>query len=569
MLKQIASTPNKDGKNTNRITATVGKYLVERLQDVGIKHVFGVPGDYVLDLIDRVVESPMEFVGTCNELNAGYAADGYARLNGIGAVMVTYDVGGFSLFNAVAGACAERVPLVVISGSPHSARRRNRALMHHLATDYRLQFDIFSRITACAVHLTNAAEAPEKIDRALKLCLQQKRPVYIEIPMDIVGQQCSEPTKTSFDLDLTSDQEALREAVEEASEMLKKAKRPAILAGVEIDRFQLREPLSRLMEVCGFPLAVTIDGKTAIPEEHPQFIGIYQGGISRKEVIDVIESADCLLSLGAWFTDVGSGGFTANLDSNRIISAKEDRVRVRHHFYTEVYLRDFIESLIRSLNGKFPLLLQDELSVPKPLEKYTVRPKENITVGRLFERLDHFLSDEMVLVPDTGDALFGAAELRVNEPDSFICQAYYMSIGYALPAALGLSLARPDKRAVVIIGDGAFQMTAQELSTIIRQKVAPIVFLLNNDGYVIERLIHDGPYNEIQQWAYHRLPPVFGECHSVRAQTEDELEAALAEAEAITDRLVFVEVILDRNDCTEALGRITAIYAKMSSSSRK
>ncbi len=539
--------------------------MVQRLQESGVRHVFGVPGDYVLDLMDRVVESPIEFVGTCNELNAGYAADGYARLNGIGAVMVTYNVGGFSLLNAVAGACAERVPLVVISGAPDSAHRNNHALMHHLATEYRLQYDIFSRVTACAVHLTEPEDAPEKIDRALNLCRQQKRPVYIEVPMDIVGLRCRAPEEASFEAALSSNLEALREAVGEASQMLQEAKNPAILAGVEIHRFRLRDPLIRLMDVCGFPTSTTIDGKTAIPEDHPLYAGIYQGGISKPEVIDVIESADCLLSLGAWFTDVGSGGYTTHLDETRIVSAKEDKVKIKHHYFDQVYLKDFLERLTQSLAGVFPPKHRNKPVLVRKKNDYSPRPDCSITVSRFFERMDEFLGDEMIVVPDIGDAFFGAAELRRNKPDSFFCQAYYMSIGYSLPAALGLSLAHPDKRAVVFIGDGAFQMTAQELSTMIRLKVAAIVFLLNNDGYVIERLIHDGPYNEIQQWAYHRLPSVFGECHSVRVGTEEELEGALAEAGKITDRLVFVEVMLDRNDCTETLNRITAIYREMSS----
>jgi TPP-dependent 2-oxoacid decarboxylase len=538
-------------------TATVGRYLVRRLGELGVRHIFGVPGDYVLDLMDLVIDSPVEFVGTCNELNAGYAADAYSRLNGIGAAMVTYGVGGFSLVNAVAGAYAERVPLVVISGAPHSAHRRAHAPMHHLATDYRLQLDLFSRVTAAAVILTQADQAPGQIDCTLQTCLMFKRPVYIEVPMDMVDMPCAAPTgPLGPPPPAPSHPEALSESLVETTAMLAAAEKPAILCGVEVHRFGLRDDVVRLLDECGYPVATTVNGKTAIPEEHPGFIGIYEGSLSRPKVRETIEQADCLLSLGAWFTDIATGGFTAKLDDAKMIAANSDRVKIKHHHYDNVYLADFVRGLIDTVQ---PTAGQKRHTSPAPHladKEYQPQPDAPITVARFFERINAFLDDEMILVAGTGDAMFGAAELHTNKPESFLAQANYLSIGYSLPATLGVSLAVSGKRAVLIIGDGAFQMTAQELSTIVRTGVAPIVFLLNNDGYLIERAIHDGPYNEIQRWAYHKVPAVFGGPEGTAVHTEGDLEAALERTQKQTKELVFVEIGLDRNDATPALRRI-------------
>jgi TPP-dependent 2-oxoacid decarboxylase len=243
---------------------TVADYLVGRLEQAGVRHVFGVPGDYVLDFKDRIVESPLELVNTCNELNAGYAADGYARIRGISAVVVTYGVGGLSALNAVAGAYAERVPMVVISGAPHSKLWHDCVIMHHLVENYQTQINAFRQVTACAEILTDACRAPEQIDRAVKTCLRTKRPVYIEIPADLVGQQCSGSPAAFNDEVHRSNPEALAEALAKASSMLAGALRPAVFIGMEVRRFRLLRQVTALLEKSGYPVATTIGGKTAI-----------------------------------------------------------------------------------------------------------------------------------------------------------------------------------------------------------------------------------------------------------------------------------------------------------------
>lgn len=535
---------------------TVGNYLVKRLEDVGIKHIFGVPGDYVLDLMDRFVDSSIKLINTSCELGAGYAADGYARVNGLSALVLTYGVGGLSAFNAVAGAYAERVPVIVISGAPHSKMRITQALMHHLVGHYNMQLDSYRQITEYAVMLNNGATAPDMIDEALDACVSSKRPIYIEIPVDVVDQICRHPLPNRTKSELVSSPEALDEAVKEAAEMLNNAKKPAVFIGMEIRRFGLADPLMQLLEKSGYPVATTIGGKTGIPENHPHYIGVYQGGFSLGKAHDIIEEADVLLCLGAWMTDITTGGFTAHLDPIRMISANSETVRIKHHYYNQVILKDFIKKLAATLKKSSDSQHAHSPTPYKISSDFNAIPQKKITVKRFFERLNQFLDDTMLLVCDTGDVMYGGAEMYREQIESYFAQDYYLSIGYSLPAGLGISLAAPDKRAIILIGDGALQMTVQEIGTHIRCNTNSLIFVLNNSGYLIERLIHDGPYNEIQPWQYFRLPEVFGGGYGLKVQTEDELEFALREAHKRSQQTILVEVIVDKMDSTDTLALV-------------
>jgi TPP-dependent 2-oxoacid decarboxylase len=535
---------------------TVGRYLILRLEEAGLEHMFGVPGDYVLDFMDRVVESPIHLIGNCNELNAGYAADAYARLKGIGAACVTYGVGGLSILNAASGAYAERAPVVFISGAPRASQRNAGTHMHHTLSSYQLQLEIFTKVTVDSVQLTNPHTAPEEIDRVLVNCLSEHLPVYIELPVDMVDATCRPPATLDFHRPHVSHAPALQECVREVAAMIDAAQRPVILAGVEIHRFGLGEALLRLAEKTGIPYATTIDGKTALPEKHPLFMGVYMGALSRDAVKAQVEGSDGLLSFGAMTTDVNTGGFTARLPEQHMVRAHKDRVRVSSHFYDRVWMGDLIEAMTAGL-GPHCCAVDHPEDPHAARGAYTADSSAPVRVGRFYDRLNRFLQPDHLVLAETGDAMFAASELYIGDPEGFISQAYYLSIGYALPATLGVCLARPDKRVVLLQGDGSFQMTAQELSTLVRHHCNPIIFLLNNDGYVIERLIHDGPYNDIQHWRYHELPAAFGgDALSLEVRTEGELEAALKVAEGNTKRLVFINLHLPPNEGSAALDRL-------------
>jgi indolepyruvate decarboxylase len=334
-----------------------------------------------------------------------------------------------------------------------------------------------------------------------------------------------------------------------------------LLGGVEVHRFGLQHELESLLDHCRYPMATALMGKSVIRETHPQYIGVYSGALSEDYVRETVEGADCVLSLGAWMSDINLGVYTAQIDVGQLIHASADRVRIKRHYFDGVYLGDFIaglrDALSRRPESDGPIRPANR-SLSDPFEPC---PDDAITIARFYERINHFLDGQSVVLADAGDSFLCAGDLIMHEGVGFICQAFYCSIGFTVPAALGVGLADRSKRPIVFVGDGAFQMTAQELSTIIRQGLDPVIFLMNNRGYTVERVIHDGPYNDIQNWKYHALPDVFGGGESCEVRTEGELEEALARA-SHRGQLHFVEVHLDPMDCSSALERLGEALAR-------
>jgi TPP-dependent 2-oxoacid decarboxylase len=536
--------------------STVAIYLLERLKQAGLKHAFGVPGDYVLTFMDRLIQSGISFIGTCNELNAGYAADAYARLNGIGCICVTWGVGGFSAMNAVAGAYAEQVPLVVLVGGPRTTQRQSAMLLHHGVGDVTTMQQAYSHITVASALLDDPSDAPQRIDHALARCIAEKRPVLIEVPADIVDLPCAAPGPFAAPVRPPSDPDALSEALEEAQTILRAARRPVILGGVELHRYGLMKEFLDLVETSHLPVATTLLGKAVISEHHPQALGVYEGATSREDIRNVVENADVLLCLGAWISDINFGVHTGRLEGRRMILANSGRLKISQHIYEQVWIGDVLKGLTDQMreNGLSHPPFTSVAERHKP--SFTPQPGRKLTIGRVGQRLNDFIGKDTTVIAETGDSLFAAADLVMHDDVGFIGQAFYLSIGYALPATLGASFADPDKRPVTLIGDGAFQMTVQELSTLCRHRCNAILLLMNNDGYTTERVIHEGPYNDIQRWEYYRLPEIFGAGWGRRVTTEDELEEALRRARETNDGPAVIEIMLDRLDTTDALKRL-------------
>jgi len=535
---------------------TVADYLITRLKEIGVDHLFGVPGDFVLGFFNQVLKSDLKYVGTCNELNAAYAADGYARIRGVGAFSSTYGVGELSAINGVAGAFAERVPMVVITGSPSTINFRNRPLLHHTLGDYQIPLRIYEKITAASTELVSAETAPAEIDRVLSVCLSHQQPVYISIPSDVVMMSCQRPQAFLFPPDLGSDPDALGEAITEALEMLDKAQKPIVIGDVELIRFKLQQDFADFLDKTGFPYVTMMLGKSVLSEQHPQFIGLFEGERSREYVRNRVDSADCILQLGAVLTDFNTGGFTTNLDDAKTISANIRSVRIKHHYYENVSLHDFILGLTEKLTRRDPATLDIQCAadgcVHRRAELYQPDVPKPLTIKRFFDRMSHFIEDDAIVIAETGVSLFSAAEMLMPEGATFIGQTFYGSIGYTIGATLGAGMAAQDRQVVLFVGDGSFQVTGQDLSTMIRNHLKPVIFLINNDGYTIERVISDRPYNDLQPWKYHKLVEVFGGGLGLDVRTEGELEEALTKA-ATADDLVFIEIHTGRLDCPESL----------------
>ncbi|MFY9327090.1 MAG: thiamine pyrophosphate-binding protein [Georgfuchsia sp.] len=545
---------------------TVAEYLLTRLKQIGVDHLFGVAGDFVLGFFNQVLKSDVKYVGTCNELNAAYAADGYARIRGIGAFSSTFGVGELSAINGVAGAYAERVPVVVITGSPATINFRTRPLLHHTLGDYQIPLRMYEKITAASTQLVSGETAPAEIDRVLSACLTQQQPVYISLPADVVMMKCHQPNAFPFPTPAPSDPDALAEAIKETLGMLDKAQRPVVIGGVELIRFKLQKEFAGFLDKTSFPYATMMLGKTVLSEHHPQFIGLFEGDRSRDYVRNRVESADCILQLGDLMTDFNTGGFTTNLDDSKTITANIRAVKIKHHFYENVYLRDFILGLTAKLVRRDPATLDIQCAadgcVHRHTELYRPDAQEPLTIKRLFDRMSHFVENGSIVIAETGVSLFSAAEMLMPDGTTFIGQTFYGSIGYTVGATLGAAMAAQDRHIVLFVGDGAFQVTCQDVSTMIRYGLKPIIFLLNNDGYTIERVIVDRPYNDIQPWCYHKLVDVFGGGLGLDVHTEGELEDALNKA-TTADGLVFIEVHTGRLDCPEALRSAGRSMAKI------
>ena len=534
---------------------SVGQYLIKRLQDYGLRDIFGIPGDYVLTFYSMLEESPIRVIGCTREDCAGFAADAYARINGLGAVCVTYCVGGLSVCNSIAGAFAEKSPVVLISGAPGLGERTNNPLLHHKVRDFRTQMEVFERLCVAGTELHDPLTAFREIDRVLDAAARYKRPVYIELPRDMV-RVVPYVSHTFGVAELRSDEDALLEAADEAAGLLASAERPIIVAGVEVHRFGLQDQLLELAETCRIPIATTLLGKSVIRERHPLFVGIYEGAIGHEEVTQFVESSDCVLLLGTFMTDLNLGIYTANLDPARCIDATSEQLRIRHHHYHGVLLGDFIRELTQREPACQQRAIPDELRMPEPqLELQRDAP---VTISRVVEQINARLDASVIVIADIGDALFAATELVTHERTEFISPAYYTSMGFSVPAALGAQVARPDARVLVICGDGAFQMTGMELSTIVRHGFAPIVVVLDNRGYGTERILHPGQwaYNEIHPWNYSRLPEVLGGGRGYEVRTEGEFAAALEAAWKEATQMSLIQVHIGKDDCSRTLARL-------------
>jgi indolepyruvate decarboxylase len=534
---------------------TIGQYLIDRLHALGVEHCFGIPGDYVLGLYKMLEASPIKLVGMTREDAAGFAADAYARLHGLGCVCVTYCVGGLSCANSIAGAYAEKSPVVVLSGSPGISEREHNPLLHHKVKGFDTQFKVFEQITAASAVLDDPLTAFAEIDRVLGAAVRYKRPVYLEIPRDRVTARQFAPHRPASGLP-PSDPDALREALDETASLLLAAVRPMILADVEVHRFGLQDELVALAEATGLPIATTILGKSVVSEAHPLFVGVYEGAMGHAEVTEYVERSDCLLMLGCFLSDINLGIFSANLDPSRCINATSEDLQIRHHHYQNVRLDDFIRGL-RAMNlkpRKLPLPKKPEMLA----EPWEPEPGAPMTSARLFARLNRMLDENMVVIADIGDSLFGSADLVMSRRTEYVSPAYYTSMGFAVPAAVGAGMANPSLRPLVIVGDGAFQMTGMELSTVARHGLNPIVVVLNNHGYTTERFLLEGTFNDIHDWAYHKVPEVLGTGLGLEVRTEDDLEPALQAALANTGSFSLLNVHLDPMDRSPALSRLAS-----------
>ena len=560
--KPMHSDPGRGRRDSSSLS--IGQYLIRRLIDYGIRDCFGIPGDYVLAFYSELERSPINVIGCTREDCAGFAADGYARLNGMGAVCVTYCVGGLSVCNSIAGAYAEKSPVVVISGAPGISERNKGTLLHHQVRDYRTQLSVFENFTVASTELVDPMTAFLEIDRVLDACDRFKRPVYIELPRDMVGV-IPPVTHPYRGWPVPPSSQATTEAIQEAVSKINAAKQPVIIAGVEIHRFGLQDQLVAFAEESAIPIAATILGKSVISERHPLYIGLYEGEMGNPEVTEYVEQSDLILMLGTFLTDINLGIFSANLDPFKCVYATSEQLRISHHHYHDVPLPDFLAGLRTSKPVAAPRIIPESITKRQHRNIHVeLQPEAPLRTSRMMSILNQHLDENTIVIADVGDALFAATELLIHDRGEFLSPAYYTSMGFSIPAALGAATARPDHRIVVIVGDGAFQMTGQELSSLIRLNHSPVVIVLDNHGYGTERFLHAGTwkYNEIQPWNHVKLLEAYGGGVGVSVSSELAFDTALREALADTKNTHLIQAKLVEGDASETLLKLAARMKK-------
>ena len=565
----------------SEFSQNVGSYLIQRLYDNGVRHIFGVPGDFVLGFYQELVQSnKLKVINTCDEQGAGFAADAYARVNGLGAVCVTYCVGGLKIVNTTAQAFAEKSPLVVISGAPGMKERQKNPLLHHKVRDFDTQQKIFEHITVDSVLIDNPTTASKDIDRVLSSAIRYKRPVYIELPRDRVStpipiyqEQHEDSSKYSKTIKTregeeqeNTDMDSMQEALAEAIEMINSSKQPVIISGVEIYRFGLQDKLLQLTAKTNIPVVATVLSKSVISEDHPLYLGVYEGAMGHQSVREYVESSDCLILLGALMTDFNFSITPTPIEQSKNICITSEKLSIKYHNFENVLLQDFLTSLIEAPLARKDLMLagkQYNIKNNSINKRFSAARNQKITVKRLFERLNFSITDNVIVIADVGDSLFGALDLTIHGQTDFLSPAYYSSMGFAVPAAIGVQLAKPMLRPMVIVGDGAFQMTGMEISTITRFTLNPIIIVLNNSGYGTVRHMLDGPFNDVLRWNYYRIPEIIGHGKGFVIETEDQFEESLSSAEKIySQELCILDVRLDIHDGSPALQRLTESLGK-------
>jgi TPP-dependent 2-oxoacid decarboxylase len=304
----------------------------------------------------------------------------------------------------------------------------------------------------------------------------------------------------------------------------------------------------------GIPVAATIDGKSVIPESDPAYVGVYEGAMGLDSVRELVEGSDCVILLGAMLTYTNLGIYTARIDRRSSVYAGIDRVMVGLRSYDGVRMDDFIRRLAAESWKKRELPPFRHPEHPGPFAP----ADKPMTIAALFHQLNAFLQEDMVVIADPGDAMFGAIDLFIHDGTHFLAPAYYCSLGFAVPGAIGVGMANPNLRSLVLVGDGAFQMTGMELGTAARYGLNPIVVVFDNDGYGTERPMLDGAFNDVHHWDYARIPDLVGTGLGIKVETEIEMAAALERARANADSFTIIHVMLDRNDHSAALSRLTA-----------
>ncbi|WP_193014352.1 MULTISPECIES: alpha-keto acid decarboxylase family protein [Gammaproteobacteria] len=531
---------------------TVVEYILNRLYDLGISDIFGVAGDYAFPIEDTICNSShMRWIGNCNELNAAYAADGYARIKGMAALSTTFGVGELSAINAIAGSYAENLPIFHLVGMPTSGVQKSKRLVHHTLGNG--DFDIFYQLgqrLACAHAILTPENCIAEIERLITTALKERRPVYIGLPSDYAMMPVIENTSVTIPKKPTSDKKALEKVVSTIIEKLIHSNSICVLPGILSSRLGLSDNVQLFINKTGLPYATMFMDKSILSESNHQYIGMYDGKLMTPDVREFVENSEYVVGIGAIMTDFNTGSFTADIKPEQFISIMPEYVVIDSVIYSSIYMEDILSELTKRLPNKTYHQIK-----AKGLGDAIFSNNGEITAQYLYPRLEKFFKPNDIIIAETGTFSMGLGFALLPAAAQFHNQTLWGSIGWATPASFGAALAAPEKRIILITGEGSHQLTVQEISQFVRFGLKPIILVLNNDGYLIERLLCDYPeayYNDLAQWNYHLLPKAFGakDWHCEKVTTINELNKALEVAES-TESASYIEIVTERYEASE------------------
>ncbi len=549
-------------KGNDNMKKRVGQYLLDCIHALDIDKIFGVPGDFNLAFLDDVIDrQDMQWVGNTNELNASYAADGYARINGMAAMITTFGVGELSAVNGIAGSYAERIPVIQITGAPTRAVENAGKYVHHSLgegnfDDYRKMYE---PITTTQAYIT-PENAQTEIPRVLEAAYNERRPVHIHLPIDVAGEEIE--VKEPFQLSSTESNDIDR-YIEMVHEKLQSASKPVIIAGHEINSFDLHDQLERFAREKQIPVAQLSLGKGAFNEESPYYIGIYDGVLAEDQVREYVDQSDAILNIGAKLTDSATAGFSYEFDLDDVVMLNHRNFKMNETTADHIALPELLEGL-----NNMDYKNDSDFPQYQRVENQDFELNNNaLTQETYFKMMQTFIQPDDVILAEQGTSFFGAYDLTLSRSNTFIGQPLWGSIGYTLPSTLGSQIADTTRRNLLLIGDGSLQLTVQAISTMMREQIKPVIFVINNDGYTVERKIHGetARYNDIKMWNYQMLPAVFGEDEAVSVHdvnTSEQLQAAFDQIERETDKMHLVEVKMAVHDAPEKLNEMGKVFAK-------
>ena len=548
------------------MATTVGHYLATRLEQIGLEHYFQVPGDYNLQLLDELLKNDnLKMVSCTNELNASYASEGYARANGASACVITFNVGAFSALNGVAGAYAERLPMIFISAGYNTNDEASGRFLHHTigTTDYSYQEEMFRPVTCKTVRILTAEEAPAKIDDAIATALRESKPCYIEIASNLADAECPEPQPKQFPRawELLYDADAVEQAADAVAKQLNAAEKPILLAGPHLRPYGAIDAFKRLAEALGCAVAVQPNAKGFFPEDHPQYIGHYLGTSSAPGAEAMVDLSDCVLAAGPMFTDYSTVGWTTTVPNDSgYIAIAEDGVTTPEGNYTNLPIAPVLDAVAQKVEKNSATIEQyNRDDVTGEQAEYTpAADGEQLTRAEMVHQINELITQDSTLFAETGDSWFNGMHMQLPGGAGFEIEMQWGAIGWSVPSAHGYAVAKGnDHHTILMVGDGSFQLTAQEVCNMIRYQDNITVIVVNNKGYVIESALHEGPYNYYKNWDYAALMDAFnaedGESIGITATTAGELRDALRTASENTHRPVLIEAQIPHDDMTQDL----------------